>query len=354
MAVPFGFSIGDFIAGINLILTSINAVRDGNGSCAQFQAVASELESLKSGLSAINDLGLEQTAYQEHSALQEAAGSCQSCIEDFVEKVAKYQKWLQPGREGWKASVRKIQWAFCKKKDVVEFRQRLGQYSSSISILMSSLLFRQGLQQKTQQEKYQEAINLSHATTTDIQGHILHHRDMFDGLSVQQQSIFKQLIDQNMQLTNCSHQLVEGLRSLAEDNKILFRELSQVRRMLQVQQEVPAQVLLQKPVLLLDACGRLASFHLDFIDSKEAFLAVLKVRFLNCGVTFAGIEKVERSEFVLSDWQREISLDRPWQTVFKPGQSASMRMIVRCPSKAHTCPRCNFGNGSTQDRDIEW
>ncbi len=39
---------------------------------------------------------------------------------------------------------------------------------------------------------------------------------------------------------------------------------------------IPQQVLLQQPVILLDAFGKIAPLHLDFIDSLDCFTAVLK------------------------------------------------------------------------------
>jgi hypothetical protein len=34
--------------------------------------------------------------------------------------------------------------------------------------------------------------------------------------------------------------------------------------------------MLQQPVILLDACGKIAPFHLEFVDSLEAFVAVMR------------------------------------------------------------------------------
>ena len=47
--------------------------------------------------------------------------------------------------------------------------------------------------------------------------------------------------------------------------------------------------------------NKMAPFHLEFINSKEAFLAVLKVRFQQCGVTPKGLRKIDRFEFILCD-----------------------------------------------------
>jgi hypothetical protein len=332
MAVPFGFSVGDLIAGISLIVTSIKAVQDGKGSSAQFQALTSELNSLRAGLGAILELGLEQTAYKEHTAIQEAAAECQLCIEDFVRKVSKYQIFLRPGVDGWKASCKKIQWAFCNKKDVADFRDQLVQHSSAINMLMLSLQVRQGFEQKETQTTCQATVREVFDTVVETQVTISRSHDVLNGLSEQQEALFRQMAQKLEQLV----QQVEYQNTL------------------QLQQHMPAQVLLQRPVVLLDACGRAAPFHLDFINSKEAFFAVLKVRFEQCGVTPKGIQKIDRSEFILRDLRRAICLDDPWRTMFKPGQTATMSMVFRRLSRESTCPGCQSTNQKTGCGDTEW
>lgn len=76
---------------------------------------------------------------------------------------------------------------------------------------------------------------------------------------------------------------------------------------------MPPQVKLQRPVILLDACGKLAPFHLEFVTSEEAFLTVLKIRFRQAGVRPGGVQKLERSEYVLRGRKRMVSRTRPWE-----------------------------------------
>ena len=46
-------------------------------------------------------------------------------------------------------------------------------------------------------------------------------------------------------------------------------EIQELTTMLRDSQEIPPQVFLSTPVVLLDACGRIAPFHLEFIDSAK-------------------------------------------------------------------------------------
>ena len=49
----------------------------------------------------------------------------------------------------------------------------------------------------------------------------------------------------------------------------MLAELRDIATMMRVSQAIPAQVLFSTPVILLDARGRCAPFHLEFIDCAE-------------------------------------------------------------------------------------
>lgn len=57
--------------------------------------------------------------------------------------------------------------------------------------------------------------------------------------------------------------------TIIKNQQQLMGKLRDIELMLTMNQEVPAQVLLSKPVILLDARGRYAPFHLEFIDTAE-------------------------------------------------------------------------------------
>lgn len=91
------------------------------------------------------------------------------------------------------------------------------------------------------------------------------------------------------------------------------------------------------------AFGRIAPFHLEFVDSFECFITVMKARFSNAGVKAEGLSKLDNFEFVMEDTQRKRSIDlsKPWDRVFRSGQQVDMRMMFHrfaCPPS--TCPSC--------------
>ena len=56
---------------------------------------------------------------------------------------------------------------------------------------------------------------------------------------------------------------------MIKNQQQMMAELRDLNVMVRMNQEIPAQVLFSKPVVLLDARGRYAPFQLEFIDSAE-------------------------------------------------------------------------------------
>lgn len=145
MSAGFGFSIGDLVLGLKLIKQSIEALEDTKGSSANYQALHHEIHSLQDGLEAVQELRLEKRLGPKSKsgiAIQDAVVRCQRCINVFLSTISKYQPWLKTNNasiSAWKANLRKIQWALCKKEDVIRFRAQLERHSSSISMLLVTL-----------------------------------------------------------------------------------------------------------------------------------------------------------------------------------------------------------------------
>jgi hypothetical protein len=121
MAVPFSFSVGDFISGIDALVTAIKAVRDVGGSSTQYQALASELETLQTGLSSITFFDLEPQSSDVYMNLCEAAASCEECIKSFVKTIAKYQIFSSRIAKGGKRIYEKSTGHSAKKRTSLNF-----------------------------------------------------------------------------------------------------------------------------------------------------------------------------------------------------------------------------------------
>jgi hypothetical protein len=116
---------------------------------------------------------------------------------------------------------------------------------------------------------------------------------------------------------------------------------------------LPPQIERQQPVIFRDALNRVAPIHLEWINSHEAFLAVLEVRFKD-----VGIEKVRRGEFALqkAGATTDIDLRKPWEACFRPGQQVDMSIIFKQhgPWNMAVCPVCNHECFGETSSEIEW
>ena len=325
MAVGFGFSIGDLFAALRVIKDSVEAVHDTRGSAADYESLVKEIICLQDGLEVIEELQQDHALTKwQHAALERALYACQETVDKFLASISEYQPHLYARAAGLKSHYRKVKWALCKKDDVAKFRSQIGRHASSISMLLITFQARTNLGSGTCES------SLIVKTRNDDE----HITEMLKGLSIDQRHLFM---------------------AMTQQNKQLMQSIDEMRAMLHLQNTIPPQVLLQQPVILLDPFGKTAPFHLDFVDSAECFIAVLKARFSKAGVTSAGLSKLENQDFLIQDSRRKRSIDlnRNWSSVFRPGQNVEMSMIFHrfsCPPS--TCPACLQVNEDDGDEQI--
>jgi hypothetical protein len=327
MPVGFGFSIGDVISGLQLLRNSIEAVNNVNGSSADYASLIAELESLDTALQAALEVTSEQLPNEEQQHQQKAISSavkaCQKCMDDFLIRIAQYQKHLKRGSRGWGSCYMKIKWALCKQEDIAKLRAMLGSHTNSINVLLA--LYRTKEMSDLAKSLQQNQSLISRGVEYEQVDQMSY---MLQDLSLQQRQSFDAL----QQQYDRSAQTIE-----------------QVHSMLQVQKAIPPQIMLQKPVILLDACGRLAPFHLEFVNSLDAFVAVMLVRFKQAGISQGGLQKLANLEFTLRDTTRKrpIDLTKPWCSVLKPGQVIDMNVLY--PTIIYKLARL-----STRNRKLLW
>ena len=330
MAVGFGFSIGDLFSGLRLIKDSVEAIQDTKGSTADYRSLTDEITSLQDGLEAVEDLQSQHAlSEKQNAALDRAVNACQESIDEFLSSISKYQSHLNGRASGLRSNYRKITWALCRKDDVAKFRSQLGRHASSINMLLITFQTKQNLDSDSKNTSTDLIVKAENENGAIV--------DILKGLSIDQRQIFMALSNQNKQL---------------------MQSIEDMKAMLQLQATVPPQILLQQPVIFLDPFGRTAPFHLEFIDSSECFIAVLKARFSNAGVTPAGLSKLENHDFLLQDSRRRrpINLKKNWSSVFQPGQKVDMSMVFHrfaCPPS--TCPVClevSETNGCDDDEQV--
>jgi DNA-binding transcriptional regulator YbjK len=93
----FGFSVGDFINGINLIKTLIEALHESRGSSQEFLEVINELYSLERALLEVKTMQFSEKESVQHAAVLQAVALCRSSVDKFIAGICKYQPHLRTG-----------------------------------------------------------------------------------------------------------------------------------------------------------------------------------------------------------------------------------------------------------------
>jgi Fungal N-terminal domain of STAND proteins len=141
MSIGFGFSVGDFISGIQLVREVISSLQSSAGSALEYRTLIYELFALERALLEVKAIKFEDCEAAQLDALQCAATQCQSTIDRFRVKVRKYQPSLNAQGSGSKVrdSFRKIQWALCEKVDLEVFKAEIRGHASSINLFLATI-----------------------------------------------------------------------------------------------------------------------------------------------------------------------------------------------------------------------
>jgi len=136
MPIPFGVSVGDFIACLDLIKTVVESLQGAHGSAAQFRSLIASLDSLESALIRVRDVKIHDPDLK--MALHRVAIRCRGSLSNFLEKVEKYEPSLRVGGSAscFKDGMRKIQWAMYAKEDVAFFHDEINGHVQAIVLLL--------------------------------------------------------------------------------------------------------------------------------------------------------------------------------------------------------------------------
>jgi hypothetical protein len=334
--MSFGFSVGDFIAALELVGTVVASLRESGGAKAQFRELTQELFSLETALLRVKQLDFEDSQYGEYVALKQAACQCQLTIDGFWTKASKYQKHvLGHGKAlSVKAAWMKVQWTLCKADELAKFKADIAAHTQSILVLLAALQMQR----------------------LDLQGKA--NSTGFNALRAFIQQSMQQCYDRIAQVSDAiSGSIAQGEQILRHTTKIfqtnirIFQVVCSIQTMLF---HLPQQIERQQPIYMIDALGKISPFHLEFVRSADALCAVLKSNFENVP---SGLRKIENNEFILRNCAtgRRIDLSKDWDTCFLPGQRIEMRMIFNwnarergvCPACQTKCPRIK-GKSDTQ------
>ena len=324
MAVGFGFSVSDICNAFKLLRASINSLDERHGAASHYAGLLSEIKLLQDGIQEIEDLLLDDSLPRDQTqALQRAVEACQRSIDGFIEATSKFQPHLTGVKShNISTRIRKVQWALCQKDDVERFRKELERHVSSINMLLLTLQTKRDRQSQAlvRQSEDQKASHLNL---------------LMQNMTMEQREFFSMIFQQNQEL---------------------LRSVQDLRAVVATERMMPPQILLQQPVVLLDPLGKLVPFHLEFIDSMDCFVAVLRSRFAKAGISATGLIKLTDKEYYIEDTDRKrpINVSGDWSNAFRPGQKVDMRMRYdRFACERKTCPAC-LNIDDYEDEDAYW
>jgi hypothetical protein len=137
----FGFSIGDFINGINLVKDVVQALSESRGSAREYAEPLTQLESLEL---APNQIQSQFSDIQETShrvTLVDAVTACCGLVNHFLRSIEKYHPSLshKGPKSVWKETLRKIQWRLSMPEELVTFRGKISFHVNAIGILLHAV-----------------------------------------------------------------------------------------------------------------------------------------------------------------------------------------------------------------------
>ncbi|KAJ5993889.1 hypothetical protein N7451_009613 [Penicillium sp. IBT 35674x] len=317
-----------------LVGTVIDALRKSSEATSSMRSVLNELYALESALLHVKRLGTSINQINLN-ALRQAASQCQLTITKFYKKIQKYQVHLQEGGTASRIddTWMKIKWTICKKDDVDNFRAEIRAHTSSIQILLLTVHME--------------------ITTSQTQTHDVQHK----GLATRIQEFSCKVMDQLSKITkDLSETIQQGKALLESSAQIVQTNL----RVFQIAHDthlailkVPGQIQRQQPIYFVDPLNRESPFHLEFVRSAEALLAVVKSNLKSSG---CGPAMIDRGEFAIeeSGTQVPIDLTGPWENCFYPGQRVVMSMIFKQQQRhpSTTCPRCHKEHQESARKEI--
>ena len=336
MPVAFGFSVGDFVAVINLIGTVIDALRESSHAGSSFRSLINELYALETALLRVKRLDVDIDRTIETVALRQAASQCQGSIDQFYTKIQKYQPHLQ--QVGTNSRIKdtwaKVKWAVCKRDDVEALRAEIRGHTSSIEVLLMTLQVE--------------------AMTTHARKQVSHHKSLASKI----QDFSFQALGKLSELTSNVAQTVQQGKAMLESSAQIIHTNMRIFQMVRDLQmfilKIPAQVQRQQPVYLIDPYNKESPFHLEFVRSAEALLSVLKVNLKDSG---CGPAMIDRGEFVIEEMgtQNKIDIAGSWDNCFYPGPKVAMSMTFRLRGRLiSSCPRCGKRHDESPENETIW
>ena len=136
----FGFSAGDFVAGIHLISKVIKALEDSRGAASEYQSLIQELLRLQILSQNLQDIKPDASNLDHVNAVRGMALTFQKPLAEFLEKVEKYKSSLAKDshvRNSFQGLHRKVQWAIVMPEEIDKLRSMITMKIATTSLLLA-------------------------------------------------------------------------------------------------------------------------------------------------------------------------------------------------------------------------
>ncbi|KAM0697810.1 hypothetical protein Q7P36_002664 [Cladosporium allicinum] len=142
-AVPFGFSVGDFVASIELIHKAAKALRSTPGATGHYQQTLLDLELIESVLRRVQGLSPASANHETIRLIQLCGQTCHVPLDHFLQKAKKLEPFLN--FNGNSSAVKflhirkaghKLRWAILLEEDVAKLKASIGPGIEIINTLL--------------------------------------------------------------------------------------------------------------------------------------------------------------------------------------------------------------------------
>lgn len=145
MPAAFGFSVGDLIRGIELIIEATHSLSQSNGAPAHYRELGRELANLQKTIGHIQNLMADITDPTLASAIAAAGNDCNTCVETFMRRNNKFSALESVQAVPWtfsglKTRGRMVQWALGKKADISKFRGEIQLHVGNLDMLVATTI----------------------------------------------------------------------------------------------------------------------------------------------------------------------------------------------------------------------
>lgn len=138
----FGYSAGDIVALIALIIHITKTLKASGGAPAEYQDLAEDLNQLKLILQHIETLQPSASLAGYADAIRATALSCRLPLSEFLDSIEKFRPAL--GSAGtasstrtWHRAARKVQWTVTMTDDIAKLRPKITLKISTLLLLLA-------------------------------------------------------------------------------------------------------------------------------------------------------------------------------------------------------------------------